>query len=168
MLLVVGLGTNLGERHENLERAAAALAARYTWRAGSRLYSSTPIGPPQGDFLNAAVLIEAAEHPLQVLARCQLLEARAGRDRDREGYWGARVLDLDLLLADTVVVAAPGLTLPHPHLHLRRFALLPAAELVPDWVHPRLHRSLADLAADPALADQACEPAGPTLRPDGR
>lgn len=158
MLLLIGLGANLGDRRGALHWAAGRLAERFRWRLGSQIFATAALGPRQADFLNAAALVDVDDHPLRVLAFCQLLESAAGRDRLREERWGPRPLDLDLLLADGLVVASPSLILPHPRLHLRRFALAPAAQLVPQWLHPRVHRSVASLAGDPALAGQPCEP----------
>lgn len=146
--------------------AAAATALREHVRAirASSTWRSTAIGPSQPDFLNAALLVDTDEHPLGLLSRCHALEAAAGRDRSQEARWGPRPLDLDLLLVEGVVVVSRELTLPHPRLHERRFALLPGAELAADWVHPRLHRSLAVLAAALDPAGQPCERlAGPAI-----
>ena len=165
MLLLIGLGANLGDRHGALQWAAGRMAERFRWRIGSQIFATAALGPRQADFLNAAALVEADDHPLRVLAFCQLLESEAGRDRRREKRWGPRLLDLDLLLAEGLVLASPALSLPHPRLHLRRFALAPAAQLVPHWLHPRVHRTMASLAGDPALADQACEPTAGSLTP---
>ena len=71
--------------------------------------------------------------------------------------WGPRTLDLDLLVAPGLVIEAPALVLPHPRLAERRFALAPAVELAPDWLHPRIHRTLAELAAVPEIAAQRCD-----------
>ena len=125
--------------------------------ARSSVWRSAPQGPPQPDYLNAAVLVETPAHPIAILTLCQDLEAEAGRNRAREQRWGARPLDLDLLIAPGLVIESPVLVLPHPRLAERRFALAPAAELAPNWLHPRLHRTLAELAAAPALLSQGCD-----------
>ena len=125
--------------------------------ARSSVWRSAPEGPPQPDYLNAAALVDTGMHPVAILALCHRLEAEAGRDRAREQRWGPRPLDLDLLIAPGLVIQAPALELPHPRLAGRRFALAPAAELAADWLHPRLHRTLADLATSPEMASQRCE-----------
>jgi len=163
VLIVVGLGANLGDARAGLAAAARQLAARYPLAAASSLWRTAPVGPPQPDYLNAAVLLRIDDHPLALLALCQRLERAAGRDRAGEPRWGPRTLDLDLLVAQGCVSEGPRLRLPHPRLHERRFALLPAAEVAPDWLHPRCHRPLADLACDPGLAGQACRREGPLL-----
>jgi len=155
--LLIGLGGNTGDVAAAFARSAAALATRFRLLGRSGLWRSVAVGPAQPDYLNAALLLDVDVHPLAVLALCGRLELEAGRRRDAEVRWGPRPLDLDLLAAGSLVVEGAALTLPHPRLAERRFALLPAAELAPDWIHPRAHRTLADLAAalDPAI--QPCE-----------
>ena len=161
MRILVSLGGNVGDVMVTFARALTALAREVSVPARSSVWRSAPLGPPQQDFLNAAALVEMDAHPLALLALCQQLEAAAGRDRTREERWGPRPLDLDLLIAPGVVIESPTLTLPHAHLAERRFALVPAAELASDWVHPRLHRTLAELAATPSVVTQRCERIGP-------
>jgi len=146
MRLLIGLGGNTGDVARAFARAAAGLAASYRILGASGLWRSAALGPQQSDFLNAALLLEVDAHPLDVLAACRRLEQDAGRRRDVEARWGPRPLDLDLLAAGDLVVESKALTLPHPRLAGRRFALLPAAELAPDWQHPFVHRTLAELA----------------------
>ncbi len=160
MLLIVGLGGNQGDVGGAFAAAATALGRRFRVRAASSLWRSAPLGPAQPDFLNAALLLEVDCDPLRLLACAQRIEGAAGRDRGAEVRLGPRPLDIDLLLAPGVVVESPALTLPHPRLAGRRFALLPAAELAPEWVHPRLHRTLADLAAALPAEGQRCERVG--------
>jgi len=155
--MLIGLGGNQGDVQDAFSAAVAAVAARAEVLARSALWRSEAHGPPQPDYLNAAVLLDTGAHPSEVLALCRRIEAEAGRDRTRERRWGPRPLDLDLLMAPGVVIETPALILPHPRLAERLFALAPAVELAPDWVHPRLHRTLADLAGARALAAQRCE-----------
>jgi 2-amino-4-hydroxy-6-hydroxymethyldihydropteridine diphosphokinase len=158
--LVIGLGGNRGDVAGAFAGAAAGLASELRVLARSGLWRSAAQGPPQDDFTNAALLVETATHPLALLALCQRLEAAAGRDREQETRWGPRTLDLDLLLAPGLVIESAALALPHPRLAERRFALAPAAEVAPGWLHPRLHRTLAELANTPAILAQRCERVG--------
>jgi 2-amino-4-hydroxy-6-hydroxymethyldihydropteridine diphosphokinase len=153
--LLIGLGGNQGAVQDAFSIALVALQRHARVHARSGVWQSGALGPRQSDFLNAAVLLETDAHPSELLAFCRRIEVDAGRVRDRR--WGPRPLDLDLLMAPGLIVETPALVLPHPRLAERRFALAPAAELAPDWVHPRLHRSLADLASSPALAAQRCQ-----------
>ncbi|MDD5562857.1 MAG: 2-amino-4-hydroxy-6-hydroxymethyldihydropteridine diphosphokinase [Thermoanaerobaculaceae bacterium] len=161
MQLVIGLGGNRGDVARAFSRALDDLARGLRVLARSGVWRSAPQGPPQPDYLNAAVLVETDRHPAELLALCQRLETAAGRDRTREERWGPRTLDLDLLLAPGLVIESIVLTLPHPRLDERRFALAPAAEAAPGWRHPRLHRTLPELAARPAILVQRCERIGP-------
>lgn len=168
MLLLLGLGGNQGDVEGAFVRTVSELGSEHPVVAASRLWRSAAVGPPQPDYLNAAVLLELRSTPPALLRRCHELEAAAGRDRSREARWGPRPLDIDLLIAPGLVMQSPGLTLPHPYLAERRFALLPACELAPKWAHPRLHRQLAELLAaiDPLV--QPCQPVGPFPHPDAR
>ena len=161
MRLLIGLGGNKGDVLGAFSRALASVEPRVKVLARSSVWRSAPQGPPQPEYLNAAVLVETTDHPLATLTFCQQLEAEAGRDRAREERWGPRPLDLDLLIAPGLVIETPVLVLPHPRLAERAFALAPTAELAPDWLHPRLHRTLAELASAPALLSQKCEAVRP-------
>ena len=133
----VGIGSNLGDREEHLRRAVELLAAEdaISVLASSQLRETEPVGPvPQGPFLNGAVQVETELPPRELLERLLAIEQRLGRVR-REPF-GPRTVDLDLLVYEDAVLDEPGLTLPHPFLHERRFALEPLAELAPDLEIP--------------------------------
>ncbi len=161
MQLLIGFGGNQGDVAAAFSGALRALRRDARVAACSGLWRSAPEGPPQADFLNAALLVEFGGHPLALLAICRRLEAAAGRSRAGDERWGPRPLDLDLLLAPGVVISCAPLELPHPRLAGRRFALAPAAELAPDWVHPRALRTVAELATAPGVAAQRCDRLGP-------
>jgi len=143
--VLLGLGSNLGESRLAFSRCIECLAAVGRIVATSRLWRTRAVGPPQPDYLNGALVIDWPTGPRSLLNRCLEIEADAGRDRTREERCGPRVLDLDLLLTESVVCRGPNLELPHPRLHERRFALEPAAEVAPGWVHPLLGRTIEDL-----------------------
>lgn len=144
----VGLGSNLGDRAGNL-----LLAVRGMMNAGLRvarlssIYETAPVDViEQPMFLNMVAEIESAGVvPEPLLGSLLKIEYALGRRRDRPR--GARTIDLDLLAFGDVVCATEFLTLPHPRLHLRRFALTPLAELAPDRLHPTLRRTFGDLLA---------------------
>ena len=133
----VGIGSNLGDRETHLRRALDLLAAEEGIEivAISRLRETEPVGPvEQGPFLNGAVQLSTDLPPRQLLERLLDVEQRLGRVRDVR--FGPRTIDLDLLVYGDETADEPGLTLPHPRLHERRFALEPLAELEPGLVVP--------------------------------
>ena len=146
MEILVGLGGNLGSPVEAFARALEELAEKGQVVAASRLWRTRPVGPSQPDFLNAAAIIEWPAGPRSLLDRCREIEGAAGRKRIREEQWGPRNLDLDLLIAPAVVIRGADLEIPHPQFHQRRFALEPAAEVAPRWIHPFVGLTIETLA----------------------
>jgi len=145
MRAFVGAGANLGDRWGWLGLAARALRAtpRVAVVRGSRVWDSVALGPPQPRYLNAVLELETTLPPRALLAALQAVERLARRRRDVR--WGARTLDLDLLLVGDLVVDEPGLTLPHRELAVRRFALQPLSELCPGRVVAGRGRTVAEL-----------------------
>ncbi len=143
---VIGLGGNLGEPRAAFRRALAALSRIGEVRGVSSLYDTAPVGgPPQPRYLNAAVRLWTTLGPRALLET--LLELERAEGRQRLGRWGPRPLDLDLLWIDEVALDEPGLTVPHPRLHERAFALLPLLEVVPDAADPRTGEPLRCLVS---------------------
>jgi 2-amino-4-hydroxy-6-hydroxymethyldihydropteridine diphosphokinase len=133
----VGIGSNLGDREDNLRRAVELLSVEdgVDVTAVSEIRETEPVGPvEQGAFLNGAVRIETDLGPRELLERLLAVEQRLGRVREER--WGPRTIDLDLLLYGDEAVDEPGLTVPHPRLHERRFALEPLADLAPSLEIP--------------------------------
>ena len=148
----IAMGSNLGDRAGALDRAAADLGripgVRVTAR--SRNHETTPIGGPagQGDYLNAVLAIETELPPRDLLGAMQGIELSMGRPpAGQRVHDGPRVIDLDLLLYDTRVIDEPGLNVPHPRMHLRRFVLEPLTEIAPHTRHPLLGATAAEMLA---------------------
>ena len=138
MRAYVGVGSNLGDREQTIRRAVELLdeADGVDVVSLSTLRETEPWGPvEQPPFLNGAVSVETALEPHALLDVLLDVERSLGRVRAGE-RWGPRTIDLDVLLYGDLVVDEPGLAVPHPRLHERRFALEPLAELAPDAVVP--------------------------------
>ncbi len=136
-LAYLGVGANLGSREETLQRAVELLqeADGVDVVAVSQLRETEPVGVvDQPRFLNGAVAVETTRTPRELLDLLLGIERSLGRVREER--WGPRTIDLDLLVYGSEVVDEPGLRVPHPHLHERRFALEPLAELDPQLEVP--------------------------------
>lgn len=130
----VGLGANIGSARETIAAAVELLAAepRVDLVRVSTVRETEPVGyVDQPRFLNAAAAVDTLLGPRELLLRLLAIERRLGRVRERGPRFGPRTIDLDLLLYEDVVINEPGLEIPHPRLHERRFALEPLAELDP-------------------------------------
>jgi 2-amino-4-hydroxy-6-hydroxymethyldihydropteridine diphosphokinase len=167
--LAVGLGSSLGDRERHLALAVASLAALPATRLlrTSALVRTPPMrgGTARNWFLNAVALFETRLSPEEVLDRCVALEQRAGRRRAR--FWMDRPLDLDLLMAEGLVLDTPRLVLPHPAVATRAFVLGPLLSVWPDAVDPRTGRRWAELPSPtgPKPAFQGRLPAPRAIRP---
>lgn len=145
----VGLGSNLNDRTKNLNEATSIIeeASGIEILKRSRVYQTEPVGPKdQPDFLNAALEIETALSSLELLDFLQGVERKMGRERKKK--WGARNIDLDLLLYDDEIKNSAKLTLPHPRMHLRKFVLMPLVEIARDKLHPTFKKTMTKLLED--------------------
>ena len=151
----VGVGANLGDPRATLAAAVAALGELGEVRAVSPLYETDPVGlEDQPVFLNGAVALATSLDPYALLDALLAIEARFGRERTVR--WGPRTLDLDLLAMDGVELDDPGLTVPHPRLAEREFALRPLADVAPGLLVDGV--AVAERLA--ALPPQGVRPAG--------
>jgi 2-amino-4-hydroxy-6-hydroxymethyldihydropteridine diphosphokinase len=155
----LGLGSNLGDRLDTLQRALDLLAAEpgIAVQRTSRVWETDPVGgPEQPDFLNVVAEIDTVLEPHDLLEAVNRVEAALGRTR--AVHWGPRTIDIDILLIDGLKIDDDRLTVPHPRMHQRAFVVMPLLELIADPVLPNDTHLL-----DVRLPDQAVRPAFPPL-----
>ena len=149
-LVYLELGTNIGNKRKNMVTAAALLAER----AGdvlslSSFYETEPWGfASENTFLNAALELETACSPMELLHLTQQIEREMGRTQKSDGSYHDRIIDIDILLYGNEVVHHEDLVVPHPLMQQRLFVMQPLAEIAPSLVHPVLQKSMYDLYMD--------------------
>ncbi|GHV74939.1 hypothetical protein AGMMS49940_22410 [Spirochaetia bacterium] len=142
----VGLGSNMGNKKENLERALEKIRADETCRliSCSDFIATKPVGfLDQDDFLNAAAEVRTLKTPGEFLSLIQDIETDLGRVRTI--HWGPRTIDVDILFYDSFIMHTETLTIPHPEMQSRLFVLEPLAQIAPDVVHPVLKQTVREL-----------------------
>ncbi|MGE5751603.1 MAG: 2-amino-4-hydroxy-6-hydroxymethyldihydropteridine diphosphokinase [Nitrospirota bacterium] len=140
----IGVGSNVGDRKANCQKAFELLADTGRVISVSSLYYTEPVGyKEQEDFINAVVSIETDLSARELLDACRAIEGRLGRKRTLR--WGPRTIDLDILLYGDQMISQPHLVIPHPLMATRRFVLAPLVEIAPEVMHPVLHRTAEQL-----------------------
>jgi 2-amino-4-hydroxy-6-hydroxymethyldihydropteridine diphosphokinase len=140
----LSLGSNVGDREQNLRDAISRLGPVGRVVSVSSFYETEPVEvTEQPWFVNCAVEVETAKTPQEVMAILLGIEEKMGRRRS--GKKGPRAIDMDILLFDDMVVDAPTLSIPHPAMRERRFVLEPLAEIAPGARHPGLKRTVREL-----------------------
>jgi 2-amino-4-hydroxy-6-hydroxymethyldihydropteridine diphosphokinase len=140
----LSLGSNVGDRAGNLNAAIDSLGAFGEVAAVSSFYETEPVEfTAQAWFLNCAVSLRTGKTPEQLLAGILDIEQQLGRQRGKKK--GPRIIDIDILLFGSSILQEPGLTIPHPAMHERRFVLEPLAEIAPEVRDPILHRTIREL-----------------------
>ncbi|HEX2952840.1 MAG TPA: 2-amino-4-hydroxy-6-hydroxymethyldihydropteridine diphosphokinase [Bacillota bacterium] len=150
-LLVIGFGSNLGDREDNLAKARQMINQIWESPIYSRVFQTLPWGiADQPLFLNQVGMGYTAQSPFKILEAIKNFERQMGRTEGPRN--GPRIIDLDILYYSDWVLVSDILTIPHPRLHERAFTLLPLSEIMPDWIHPvkmKSHQELLNLLDPP-------------------
>ena len=141
----IGIGSNLGNREGNCEKAISLLTEKgLTIIKKSSLIETEPWGvEDQPLFINMAVSVKTVLSPDKLLTLIKAIEINMGRNDTV--LWGPRVIDMDILFYDDLVIISSDLSVPHPHIKDRDFVLRPLAEIAPDLIHPVLKKSIKEL-----------------------
>jgi 2-amino-4-hydroxy-6-hydroxymethyldihydropteridine diphosphokinase len=142
----IGVGSNLGNKKENFLEALLRVAKLPDTRIlkESSLYESEPIGDAKEWYVNGAIEIETKFKPEMLLKKFKNIERAMGRKKIKK-RWGARIIDLDILLYDAAIVKKKSLRIPHPEMPSRKFVLLPLSEIAPQVIHPELGVTISEL-----------------------
>ena len=152
-MIILSIGTNIGDRERNIENAVKALGEIGKVGAVSPIYTSEPWGfESENGFYNIALTIESDLSPLDLLRETQRIEKELGRTAKTTTEYADRVIDIDIIDYDNQIIKISQqstvnslLTLPHPLMHLRNFVLYPLADIAPEWVHPILKLTTLEL-----------------------
>lgn len=145
----LSLGTNMGDRKKSLARAIRYINVSIGHIIDlSGIYETEPWGfNAEENFLNIVIEVISDLEPLEMMKKSLEIEDKLGRIRSNSNGYASRVIDIDILFYHDIVLSEPLLTLPHPHLHNRRFVLEPLSEIAPDFIHPILRLTVAELLA---------------------
>jgi 2-amino-4-hydroxy-6-hydroxymethyldihydropteridine diphosphokinase len=139
----IGIGSNRGNRKENCETAVKIIAAHKNTAIikKSSLYETEAWGEEsQDNFINYVAEIKTGKNVFDFFSLLQQTENKIGKQK--EGFWGPRNIDIDLLFFGQEIINEPELKVPHPFLHLRRFVIEPLSEIAPDFIHPIINQSI--------------------------
>jgi len=143
----LGLGSNLGNRKNNLEEAIRQISQFAAIKKTSSTYETEPWGlKDQPKFLNQVLFVESTLGPNELLSLLKNIEQQMGRKKSVR--FGPRIIDVDILFYDDDVMNTPNLTIPHSHLTERAFVLVPLAEIAPKLVHPLYQKTIKELLQD--------------------
>lgn len=142
--IILGLGSNLGKRFDNLTTAIQSLSPKVTVRTISPTYETQPLHiTEQPEFLNLVIRGTTTLSPINLLTFIKTIEAKLGRKRSVR--FGPRIIDIDVIDYDSLILDLDNLTTPHPRMHERLFVLTPLLDIVPNWVHPRTGQTARQL-----------------------
>lgn len=140
------MGSNLGNKISNLQRAVIFIRETGDIRSISSVYQTSPVDMDAGseNFFNLAVSVESTLDPVEMLRRIKVFEGQMGRPVSSSGYV-SRIIDIDILMMNGDVVSLPDLIIPHPEMTKRAFVLVPLNEIAPGLIHPILKKKVADI-----------------------
>jgi 2-amino-4-hydroxy-6-hydroxymethyldihydropteridine diphosphokinase len=148
-IVYLAVGSNMGEREENVKRAVALLKEHEdidVLAVSPLIETEAEEGAGPAPFLNGAIKIKTDLLPLEILSQLKMIERRLGRPKQEGPNPAPRPMDLDILFYDDVVIAdGKTLTIPHPRLQDRFFVLKPLSEIAPDFAHPRLKKTVREM-----------------------
>ena len=142
----IALGSNLGDSKQILNQALDLLSqiSGIELISHSSWYETVPVGPPQPNYVNGCATLETELLPENLLKILLKIEQQFGRIRQER--WGPRILDLDILLYDDLILEMQNLTIPHPRMNERAFVLVPLAEIAPHWIEPLSGQTILQLS----------------------
>ncbi|MDP4269860.1 MAG: 2-amino-4-hydroxy-6-hydroxymethyldihydropteridine diphosphokinase [Bacteroidota bacterium] len=146
----LSLGTNLGNREANLNEAVAMIEKRIgSLSSVSAFYQTAPWGfESENDFLNLVLACETKLSPESLLQETQFIEIELGRTKKSNGSYSDRMIDIDILYYEQLIVETPRLIIPHPLLHLREFVLAPLNEIAPLFLHPIFQKTTEQMLSE--------------------
>ena len=150
-IVYLSLGSNKGDRIGYIQQATSLLGAsdNITIIRTSAFYETEPWNMnTETWFVNAVVEIKTKLSPADLLAECQRIEKQLGKTKNKTGNYQDRTIDIDILFYNNEIINEENLTIPHQYVHLRAFTLVPLLELIPDFEHPVLHKTVSDLHND--------------------
>lgn len=150
-IVYLSLGSNSGDRIGYVQQATSLLGAsdNITLIRTSAFYETEPWGMDSENwFVNAVVEIKTSLSPQELLAECQRIEKQLGRKREESKEYSDRTIDIDILFYNKDIINEENLTIPHKFVHLRAFTLVPLLELIPNFEHPVLHKTISELHND--------------------
>ncbi|MDU1903488.1 MAG: 2-amino-4-hydroxy-6-hydroxymethyldihydropteridine diphosphokinase [Dysgonomonas sp.] len=151
----LGLGSNLNDKERNIQTALSLIEETVGEVISvSSFYRTEPVGfESDNTFINAACYLKTELTPKELLNSTQKIEKEIGRkEKSINGKYSDRLIDIDILLYDDVVVNEPDLTIPHPLMHRRSFVILPLSEIAPDTVHPILKKTIGQIKEELELS----------------